>query len=103
MVRRAKLLAWSGIGWHGVEAAVAIGAGVVAGSIALVGFGADSLIESVAGLILIWRFAASRVTSEGAERRAQRLSSMRFIGGYVAEPPKSSVPAANTFAPAGVS
>ena len=84
-MRRAKLLAWSGIGWHGVEAAVAIGAGVVAGSIALVGFGADSLIESVAGLILIWRFAASRVTSEDAERRAQKLIAVSFyvIAAYV--------------------
>src|SRR5215212_9202209 len=45
LVRRARQLAWLGIGWHGVEAAVAIGAGLVAGSIALIGFGADSLIE----------------------------------------------------------
>jgi divalent metal cation (Fe/Co/Zn/Cd) transporter len=85
LVRRAKLLAWAGIGWHGVEAAVAIGAGVVAGSIALVGFGADSLVESVAGLILIWRFAASRVASEDAERRAQKLIAVSFyvIAAYV--------------------
>ena len=85
LVRRAKLLAWAGIGWHGVEAAVAIGAGVVAGSIALVGFGADSLIESVAGLILIWRFAAPRVASQDAERRAQKLIAISFyvIAAYV--------------------
>jgi divalent metal cation (Fe/Co/Zn/Cd) transporter len=53
LVRRAKLLAWLGVGWHGIEAAVAVAAGVVAGSIALVGFGADSLIESVAGFVLL--------------------------------------------------
>src|SRR5215213_1903919 len=45
LVRRAKQLAWLGVGWHGVEAAIAVGAGLVAGSIALIGFGADSLIE----------------------------------------------------------
>jgi divalent metal cation (Fe/Co/Zn/Cd) transporter len=85
LVRRAKQLAWLGVGWHGVEAALAIGAGLVAGSIALVGFGADSLIESFAGFILLWRFAASRVTSEDAERRAQKLIALSFyvIAAYV--------------------
>jgi len=85
LVRRAKQLAWLGVGWHGVEAAIAIGAGLVAGSIALIGFGADSLIESFAGFILLWRFAASRVTSEVAERRAQKLIAISFyvIAAYV--------------------
>jgi divalent metal cation (Fe/Co/Zn/Cd) transporter len=85
LVRRAKQLAWLGVGWHSVEAAIAIGAGLVAGSIALVGFGADSLIESFAGIILLWRFAASRVTSEDAERRAQKLIAVSFyvIAAYV--------------------
>jgi divalent metal cation (Fe/Co/Zn/Cd) transporter len=85
LVRRAKILAWLGIGWHGVEAAVAVGAGLAAGSIALIGFGADSLIESVAGIILLWRFAASRASSESAERRAQKLIALSFyvIAAYV--------------------
>lgn len=85
LVRRAKLLAWVGIGWHGIEAAIAVAAGTVAGSIALIGFGADSLIESVAGLILIWRFAASRSASSEAERRAQKLIALSFylLGAYV--------------------
>ena len=79
LVRRAKLLAWLGVGWHGIEAAIAIGAGLAAGSIALVGFGADSLVESAAGLVLLWRFAAQRVASELAERRAQRLIGASFF------------------------
>jgi len=85
LVRRAKQLAWLGVGWHGVEATIAIGAGLVAGSIALIGFGADSLIESFAGFILLWRFAASRITSEDAERRAQKLIAVSFfvIAAYV--------------------
>jgi divalent metal cation (Fe/Co/Zn/Cd) transporter len=80
-----KLLAWLGIGWHAVEAAVALVAGLVAGSIALIGFGADSLIESVAGFVLLWRFAASRAASESAERRAQKLIGMSFymLAAYV--------------------
>jgi divalent metal cation (Fe/Co/Zn/Cd) transporter len=86
LVRRAKLLAWIGVGWHGIEATVAIVAGVAASSIALVGFGADSLVESVAGFVLLWRFAVSRATSEDAERRAQRLIAASFyvIAVYVA-------------------
>lgn len=85
LVRRAKLLAWLGVGWHGIEAAIAVAAGIAAGSIALVGFGADSLVEFVAGFVLLWRFAASRATSEDAERRAQRLIGLSFyaIAAYV--------------------
>ena len=102
LVRRAKLLAWLGIGWHGVEATVAVGAGLVAGSIALIGFVADSLIESVAGIVLLWRFAASRAASESAERRAQKLigASFYLLAAYIAfeafrtllvvDPPKAS-------------
>jgi divalent metal cation (Fe/Co/Zn/Cd) transporter len=85
LIRRAKHLAWLGVGWHGIEATIAVGAGIFAGSIALIGFGADSLIESVAGIILLWRFAASRVSSEIAERRAQKLIGLSFylIAAYV--------------------
>ncbi|MCA1730289.1 MAG: cation transporter [Actinobacteria bacterium] len=85
LVRQARMLAWLGVGWHGIEAAIAVGAGIVADSIALVGFGADSLIEAVAGIILLWRFAASRAASENAERRAQKLIALSFylIAAYV--------------------
>ena len=86
LIRRAKLLAWLGVGWHGVEATVAVGAGLAVGSIALVGFGADSLIESIAGIVLLWRFAVARVASESAERRAQKLigASFYLLATYVA-------------------
>ena len=86
LVRRARLLAWLGLGWHAVEAAVAIGAGIVASSVALVGFGADSLVEGGAGIVVLWRFAATRAASEDAERRAQRLIGASFfaIAVYVA-------------------
>jgi divalent metal cation (Fe/Co/Zn/Cd) transporter len=73
LIRRAKLLAWGGNAWHLVEFAIAVGAGIVAGSIALVGFGIDSLIESLAGFIIIWRFTSRRSLSETTERRAQKL------------------------------
>ena len=78
LVRKARFLAWLGIGWHGVEAAIGIIAGVVAGSIALVGFGGDSLVEALAGFILLWRLAGARVSSQAAERRAQKLIGTTF-------------------------
>ena len=79
------MLAWAGVGWHAVEAGIALAAGAVAGSIALVGFGADSLIESVAGLVLLWRFGGARASSEDAERRAQKLIGVSFylLAAYV--------------------
>lgn len=84
-VQRAQLLAGVGVGWHVVEAAVAILAGAAASSIALVGFGADSVVEALAGFIVLWRFAASRASSEAAERRAQQLIAISFfvIAAYV--------------------
>src|SRR3954453_20627613 len=86
LVARARLLAWAGIGWHAIEAAIAIGAGAAAGSIALVGFGGDSLIESVAGFFLLWRFAGGRASSDAAERRAQQMIAASFyvLAAYVA-------------------
>jgi divalent metal cation (Fe/Co/Zn/Cd) transporter len=79
LVRRARMLAWVGLGWHVAEAAVAIGAGVVAGSVALVGFGADSLIEAAAGLVVLWLLTGARSVSERAERRAQQLIAASFL------------------------
>jgi len=86
LIRRARALAWLGVGWHAIEAAVAIAAGLAASSIALIGFGADSVVESIAGFIVLWRFAGARVSSEAAERRAQRLIALTFyvIAAYIA-------------------
>ena len=85
LVRRAKLLAWGGLAWHGIEAGIAIIAGVVAGSIALIGFGADSLIEMMAGGILLWRFAGAPVAANEREHPAHRLIAVTFwvIAAYV--------------------
>lgn len=86
LVRRARTLAGLGLGWHAVEAAVALAAGIAASSIALVGFGADSVVEGMAGGVVLWRFARRRAGSEAAERRAQKLIGASFfvIAIYVA-------------------
>jgi divalent metal cation (Fe/Co/Zn/Cd) transporter len=79
LVARARQLAWLGLGWHVVEAAVAVTAGVVAGSVALVGFGADSLIEAAAGIVVLWLMGQARSASPAAERRAQQLIAASFV------------------------
>lgn len=69
-----------------IEGAVGIAAGIVASSIALVGFGLDSVIEGLASAIVIWRFTGSRVFSHVAEQRAQKLVALQFflLAPYVA-------------------
>jgi divalent metal cation (Fe/Co/Zn/Cd) transporter len=83
--RSALLLAWAGNVWHLVEFAVALAAGLLAGSIALLGFGFDSLIEGFSGLVVVWLFSGGRGSSERAEQRAQRLiaSSYFLLTAYV--------------------
>jgi divalent metal cation (Fe/Co/Zn/Cd) transporter len=86
LARRVKLLSWLSLAWMTVEGAVAIAAGVVAGSIALVGFGLDSAIEGCASVVIIWRFTGQRVFSHAAEERAQKLVAIQFflLAPYVA-------------------
>jgi divalent metal cation (Fe/Co/Zn/Cd) transporter len=79
LLRRARLLAWAGIAWHVLEFAIALAAGLAAGSIALIGFGLDSAIEAAAGLVVVWLFASRRAGSASAERRAQQLIAASFF------------------------
>lgn len=86
LARRVRLLSWLSLAGITVEGAVAIAAGIAASSIALVGFGLDSVIEGVASVIIIWRFSGHRVFSHAAEQRAQRLVAVQFflLAPYVA-------------------
>jgi divalent metal cation (Fe/Co/Zn/Cd) transporter len=76
---RARLLSWLSLAWMGAEGAIAITAGILAGSIALVGFGIDSAIEGVASLVIVWRFSGARLLSHAAEERAQKLVAVQFF------------------------
>jgi divalent metal cation (Fe/Co/Zn/Cd) transporter len=73
------VLSWISLAWMGAEGAIAIAAGIMAGSIALIGFGIDSAIEGVASIVIVWRFTGSRLLSEAAERRAQKLVAIQFF------------------------
>jgi divalent metal cation (Fe/Co/Zn/Cd) transporter len=77
--RRARLLAHGGNLWHVAEFAIALGAGLAAGSIALIGFGADSLVEVLAGGVVVWLFTGGRGSSALAERRAQQIIAASFF------------------------
>jgi divalent metal cation (Fe/Co/Zn/Cd) transporter len=76
---RAKLLSWLSLLWMTAEGAIAITAGIVASSVALIGFGLDSVIEGVASVVIIWRFTGARVFSHAAEERAQKLVAIQFF------------------------
>ena len=77
--RRAKLLSWLSLVWMSLEGGIAITAGILAGSIALIGFGIDSAIEGIASVVIIWRFTGARVLSRAAEERAQKLVAIQFF------------------------
>ncbi len=76
--RRAKQLAWTGNVWHVIEFAIGVGAGIAAGSVALVGFGFDSAIEVLSGCVIVWLFSGGRGVSHTAERRAQQLIAISY-------------------------
>lgn len=75
--RRAQLLAAASVAYNAVEAVIAISAGLVAGSVALVGFGLDSVVEVSSGVIILWQFR--HPLPESRERTAQRLMAASFF------------------------
>jgi divalent metal cation (Fe/Co/Zn/Cd) transporter len=79
LIRRAKALSWLSLAYMSAEGAIAIVAALLAGSVALLGFGLDSAVEGLASTIVIWRFSGTRRLSEHAERRATRLVAITFL------------------------
>jgi divalent metal cation (Fe/Co/Zn/Cd) transporter len=83
LVARGRRLEYLTIAWNVVEAVVALTSGLMAGSVALVGFGLDSVIETLSAGILLWRF---RSNDERRERTARKLVGICFLllAAYVA-------------------
>jgi len=87
--RRALLLSYFTVGYNILEGVLSILAGFLAGSIALIGFGLDSFVESLSGCVMVWRFRKSgkipEKEEEKVERRATRLIGYSFfiLGAYV--------------------
>jgi divalent metal cation (Fe/Co/Zn/Cd) transporter len=88
LIRRALRLEYLTIGWNSLEAVIAIAAGIAASSIALIGFGLDSVIETSSGVVLLWRLRADLdpARRERAERLALKLVgiSLLLLAAYVA-------------------
>lgn len=72
--RKGRRLEYFTLGWNLAEAVVGIAAGVIAGSIALVGFGVDSIIESFSGAILLWRLQRHK-----ADEKREQVA-LKFVG-----------------------
>ncbi len=88
LIRRGLRLEYLTVAWNCAEAIVAVIAGLIAGSIALVGFGLDSVIEVSSGAVLLWRLHSDREEArrEQVEQRALKLVGLSFLAlaAYVA-------------------
>ena len=85
LLLRGLRLEYLTVGWNIAEGFIAVGAGVAAGSIALIGFGVDSFVETISGAILLWRLreeaggTADEERIEHVEQRARRLVAFSFL------------------------
>ena len=85
LLARGLRLEYLTVGWNVIEGVIAITAALAAGSVALLGFGIDSFVETISGLVLIWRLrreAAGTLdeeATEAIERRAERLVGGAFF------------------------
>ncbi len=78
LYKKGLLLEYFTVGYNVFEAIAAIGFGWLSGSIALVGFGLDSIVESLSGLVLIWRLKQHKSITEEAEERIEKQA-VRFV------------------------
>ncbi len=84
-LKRGLHLEYLTVGWNVVEGIVAVAAGIAAGSIALIGFGVDSFVETISGAVIIWRLMAEtrgqhdEEAMERIERRAERIVGIAFL------------------------
>ena len=75
LIRRAFRLEWLTVAWMAIEALVAIGSGVIAGSLMLTAFGLDSVIELASAGVLIWRLRDELQRGESFSQRTERIAS----------------------------
>jgi len=77
LASRGRKLEYFTIGWNSLEGLIAVAAGVLAGSISLVGFGADSFIEVTSGAAVLWRMAHD---ADAERREARERLTLRIVG-----------------------
>ena len=91
--RRARMLSWLSLAWMGTEGVIGVATGVIAGSIALTGFGINSFVEGFASVVIVWRFTGARLLSDTAEARhtgSSRSSSSSSLRTSPTRPSRSS-------------
>ena len=100
--RRAQLLAGASVTYNLLESVVAVGAGMAASSIALVGFGLDSLVEVASGLVILWQFR--HPLPETREKQALRYIAISFfaLAAYVTIESARSLTGAGEATPTGL-
>lgn len=69
---RARVLSYLTVGYNVLEGIMAITFGAMAGSIALIGFGVDSFVESLSASVMIWRFRRTETLSQGEEEKREK-------------------------------
>lgn len=79
LARRGRWLSVATLGYNSLEGLIAVGAGLLAGSVALVGFGVDSVIEVAAALAALWRLRAERFADAARRERAEQVT-LRIVG-----------------------
>ena len=79
LARRIRRVSWASLVWLVVEGVVAIIAGLSTGSVALLGYGLDSAVQSFGSGVIVWRFTGRRIGSAGAEQRAQKIVATSFF------------------------
>jgi divalent metal cation (Fe/Co/Zn/Cd) transporter len=79
LIARVKLISWLSLIWMTAEGVIGTTAGIMANSIALIGYGLDSTITGIASVVIIWRFTGERLSSDDAETRAQRTVAITFF------------------------
>ena len=79
LIRRGRMLEYLTVGWNSLEALVSIIAGVLAGSVALVGFGLDSVIETSSGAVMLWRLRHANERDACARARSEKVA-LRLVG-----------------------
>ncbi|UCC38586.1 MAG: cation transporter [Candidatus Aminicenantes bacterium] len=78
LYKKGLCLEYFTVGYNIAEAAVSIAFGAIAGSIALIGFGLDSIVESLSGVVLIWRLRQHGKISEAEEKKVEEKA-MKFV------------------------
>ena len=79
LVRGVRLISWLTLAWLAIDGAIGMAAGLMANSVALIGWGLDCAIEAAAALVIIWRFTGTRIDSGHAEQFARRVMAISFM------------------------